>query len=94
MRYTLIGIALALSISFTVSAGEVSDAIKAAKSARKEAIALGFEWRDMGKTIKKAEKAAKAGDDQKAIKLAKIVSGQLHAIRKQAAFAKSAGPKF
>ncbi|MEE9326092.1 MAG: hypothetical protein V3U71_02275 [Cocleimonas sp.] len=94
MRYTPILIALALSINLTVVADETTDAIKAAKLAQKEAIALGFEWRDMGITIKKSEKAAKAGKHQKAIKLAKIISGQIKAIRKQAAIAKSAGPKF
>lgn len=94
MRYTPVLIVLTLLINLTVIADDTTDAIKAAKSAQKEAIALGFEWRDMGKIIKKAEKAAKAGEDQKAIRLAQIVAGQIKAIRKQAAIAKSAGPKF
>ncbi len=47
-----------------------ADAIAAAKAANKKAKSVGFEWRDTGKMIKKAEKALKEGDDAKAIKLA------------------------
>lgn len=75
-------------------AGGAQDAINAAKKAQKEAQSIGFEWTNMGKLIKKAEKAAKAGDDKKAIKLAKTVSTQLVAIKQQAALAKTAGPTF
>ncbi|MGD8782864.1 MAG: DUF4398 domain-containing protein [Thioalkalispiraceae bacterium] len=46
------------------------DAIAAAKQANKEAKAVGYEWRDTGKMIKKAEKALADGDYDKAIKLA------------------------
>jgi len=45
-------------------------AIAAAEAARKKAKSVGGEWRDIGKIIKKAKKALKAGDDKKAIKLA------------------------
>ncbi|MEE9326721.1 MAG: hypothetical protein V3U71_05445 [Cocleimonas sp.] len=79
----------------TVHAGDnATSAIDAAKTARKEAKALGFEWRDMGKLIKKAEAAAKDGKAKKAIKIAKVVSGQLAAIKAQAKVAKTAGPLF
>jgi len=45
-------------------------AIAAAKSANAKAAAEGYEWRDTGKLIKKAEKALKAGKYEDAIKLA------------------------
>ena len=45
-------------------------AIAAAKSANAKAKAEGYEWRDTGKLIKKAEKALKAGKYEEAIKLA------------------------
>ena len=46
------------------------DAIAAAKKANKDAKAVGYEWRDTGKLIKKAEKALADEDYAKAIKLA------------------------
>lgn len=45
-------------------------AIAAAKDANAKAKAEGFEWRDTGKMIKKAEKALKDGKPEEAIKLA------------------------
>jgi len=45
-------------------------AIKAAKAANKKAKAVGFEWRDTGKLITKAEAALKKGDEKTALKLA------------------------
>jgi nucleoid-associated protein YgaU len=47
-----------------------ADAIAAAKAAIAKAKALGWIWRDTEKFLKKAEAAAKKGDDKKAIKLA------------------------
>lgn len=49
---------------------EVTQAIKAASTAKKKAASVGGEWRNTGKFIKKAKKAAKKGDYKKAIKLA------------------------
>jgi hypothetical protein len=85
---------LLLALSTGVMAESAQDAIKAAKAAQKEASSLGFEWRDMGKTIKKAEAAAKEGKDKKAIKLANKITGQIAMIRKQAELGKTAGPTF
>ena len=85
---------LTLALSTGVMAESAMEAIKAAKAAQKEASSLGFEWRDMGKTIKKAEEAAKEGNDKKAIKLANKIAGQIAAIRVQAELAKTAGPTF
>jgi len=94
MKFKLVLATLALSLSTAVMANATQDAIDAARAAQKEAKKLGFEWRDMGKMIKKAEKLAKKGKDKKAIKIANKIAGQIVPIRKQAALAKSAGPRF
>ena len=92
---------LTFVLSTGVNASDINDANKDAKSAinkakaaQKEAAKLGFEWRDTGKIIKKAEAAAKDGKDQKAIQLANSITQQLASVRKQAAIAKTAGPRF
>jgi len=94
MKFKLLLATLTLALSTNVMAENAADAIKAAKAAHKEAKALGFEWRDMGKTIKRAEKAAKEGKDKKAIRLANKIAGQILAIRAQAELSKTAGPTF
>ena len=55
---------------------QAKDAIAAAKKANKEAKAVGYEWRDTAKIIKKAEKALGAEDYNKAIKLANKARSQ------------------
>lgn len=94
MKLKVILAAVTLTFTTGVMADDVSDAIAAAKAAQKEAAALQFEWRDMGKSIKKAEALAKDGKKDKAIKLANKIAKQIEAIRKQAAIAKTAGPRF
>ena len=95
IKLTLATIALSLTtLSTPAMAGGAADAIKAAKDAQKEAKSIGFEWRDMGKMIKKAEALAKDGKEKKATKLANKVAGQLDIIKKQAELAKTAGPTF
>ena len=94
MKFKFLLATLTLALSTTVMAQSADDAINAAKAAQKEAKSLGFEWRDMGKTIKKAEAAAKDGKDKKAIKLANKIAGQIEAIRAQAKLAETAGPTF
>ena len=94
MKLKLALATLALSLTTAAMAGGAADAIKAAKASQKEAKSLGFEWRDMGKMIKKAEALAKDGKEKKAIKIANTVAGQIGMIRKQAALAKTAGPRF
>ncbi len=91
-----------ITLTFVLSTGvnandvntDVKSAINAAKAAQKEAAGLGFEWRDTGKIIKKAEAAAKDGKNQKALKLANTIIDQIASVRKQAAIAKTAGPRF
>ncbi len=94
MKFKFLLATLLLALSTGAMAESAQDAIKAAKAAQKEASSLGFEWRDMGKTIKKAEAAAKEGKDKKAIKLANKITGQIAMIRKQAELGKTAGPTF
>jgi len=94
MKLKVILAAVTLTFTTGVMADDVSDAIAAAKAAQKEAAALQFEWRDMSKSIKKAEALAKDGKKDKAIKLANKIAKQIEAIRKQAAIAKTAGPRF
>lgn len=52
------------------------DAIAAAKKANADAKAVGYEWRDTAKLIKKAEAALADGDYDKAIKLANKAKNQ------------------
>ncbi|GAA0417964.1 hypothetical protein GCM10009133_27930 [Cocleimonas flava] len=94
MKFKFLLASLVLGLSSTAMAGGAQDAIDAAKKAQKEAAAVGMEWRDMGKTIKKAEEAAKDGKEKKAIKLANIVVMQSKESLKQAELAKTAGPRF
>lgn len=98
MRTTLMLVAIAFALSNSVNASEnnkdVTTAINDAKAAQKETAKLGFEWRDTDKIIKQAELAAKDGKNKQAIKLATIIIDQLPAVRKQAAIAKNAGPRF
>ncbi len=67
--------AVAIGCSSTSTDGssleqQAKDAIAAAKKANKEARSVGYEWRDTGKMIKKAEKALGDENYEKAIKLA------------------------
>jgi len=96
MKLKLALATLILSMSSATMAGsaDVQKAIEAARASQKEAKALGFEWRDMGKMIKKAEKLAKKGKNKKAIAIASLVAKEIVPIRKQAALAKTAGPRF
>jgi type II secretory pathway pseudopilin PulG len=77
-------IALALILGGLLVAGTASAAdkaaadaaIAAAKSAQKAAAAVGGEWRDTGKIIKKAEAAAAEGNFADAVKQAKTAEQQ------------------
>jgi len=97
MKLKLVLATLALSLTTLTApamADGAADAIKAAKAAKKEAATAGFEWTTMGKMIKKAEKLAKDGKGKKATKIANQVVAHSKAALKQAALAKSAGPRF
>jgi hypothetical protein len=66
-----------------------SKAITAAITMNNKAKAVNYEWRDTGKLIKKAKKAAKKGHNKKAIKLANKAKSQAALAIKQAAFEKT-----
>ncbi len=65
---------VASSFAASVFAEETADTYKAALETatanQKAAAAVGGEWRDVGKLLKKADEAAKEGDFAKAVKLA------------------------
>lgn len=73
---------LASSLIVGCSVGEMGEgsaaikAISAAKSENSTAKSVGYEWRDTGKMIKAAEKAAISGDTAKAVKLANSAKEQ------------------
>ena len=108
MKKILLPIIIAVSVltTFTTHAAEMMDskhnwnspmsatakAIKDAKSENKKAKKVGFEWRDTGKMIKKANKLAKAGKKGKAVKLANKAKRQAINAQHQALTAKGAGP--
>ena len=63
---------------------EAASAIKSAHDANKKAKAVGYEWRDTGKLLKKAEAAAKKGENESAIKMAnKAKSEAMMAVKQQ-----------
>jgi hypothetical protein len=66
-------------------------AIAAAKASQKAAGAVGGEWRDTGKMIKKAEEAAAAGNYGEAEKLAKKAEAQGKLGKEQALSQKGVG---
>ncbi len=59
-------------------------AVAEATAAKKKAASVGGEWRDIGKFLKKAKKAAKKGKMKKAMKLVKKAKWQAEAGYKQA----------
>ena len=80
--------------SSSMSEAEAKAAIIAAEEQTKLAKSKGAEWRDTGKLIKKANEALKAGDYDKAAKLAEKARNQsLNAIA-QAASQTNAGPRY
>jgi len=91
MKLRIVLAALILSASSTAMASAEQEAINKAKQSHKAAKATGFEWTTMSALIKKAEKAAKDGKAEKAIKLANKVVKQSEAAMVQANTAKTAG---
>jgi hypothetical protein len=72
-------------------AAEFKAAVEKAEAARKKAASVGGEWRDTGKTIKKAKASAEEGDYNKALKLAHDAYRQGELGYKQAMSQKDAG---
>jgi len=73
---------------------DAKDAIAAAEAETKTAKAKGFEWRDTGKMIKKAQEALKNGDIDEAVKLANKAKRQSSNAIAQAADSANAKPNF
>ena len=71
--------------------GSAEAAIAAAKAAQKAAGAVGGEWRDTGKMIKKAEKAAAEGNYANAEKMANKAKAQGELGKAQAMSQKGVG---
>ncbi len=67
------------------------DVLAQALTAQKAAAAAGGEWRDVGDMLTKAAEAAKAGDMEKAMKLAMSAKAQSELGLKQAEAEKDAG---
>lgn len=75
----------------SASADDASKAISAAEAANKKAASVGYEWRDTGKMIKAAQKAAEAKEYAKAVSLATKAEHQgMNAVKQQAEQAKAA----
>jgi len=79
--------------STSANAKDAESAIMAAEHELKRAKAAGNEWRDTGKIIKEAEKSAKDGDFEKAVKLANKAKQQSTNALAQAEEQKNAGPR-
>ncbi len=75
------------------SSGDYDTAKSEAKAAQKKAASVGGEWRDTGKILKQADKAAAAGDTAKAVKLANKAKKQGEMGYQQAMDQANAGPR-
>lgn len=73
---------------------EYLEAHRAAKASLKAASQAGYQWRDSGKILKKAEQAAKKGNYDKAIKLANQAQAQGQLAVAQSKEQVNAGPRF
>ena len=86
-----------LALTATPLALQAANDYEAAKKAAlvqvDKARDVGYEWRDSRQLLKEADAAAKAGDTEKAIELAKKVEAQGKAAVKQAKEQKNAGPR-
>ena len=86
-------LALAISPLAALADNDYEAAKKAALAEVDKARDVGYEWRDSRQLLKEADAAAKAGDTEKAIKLAKKVEEQGKAAVKQAKEQGNAGPR-
>lgn len=94
IRNVVLSLAAAALLAGTVHAASQADYDKAvadATTAVKAAAAAGNEWRDTGKILKKAAKAAKGGNFDKAVKLARKAEFQGKMAEQQAIEQANAG---
>lgn len=87
----LIGSLTVAGTAIAADKGSAEAAIAAAKASQKAAGSVGGEWRDTGKIIKKAEKAAADGNYGDAEKLAKKAEAQGKLGKEQALSQKGVG---
>lgn len=99
MRKLLITLTAAIALTLTACAAgpthtknDATGAIAAAEHETSRAAKKFYEWRDTKKIIKKAKAALKAGDFDKAVKLANKAKAQSSMALKQAAEQANAGP--
>ena len=94
-KLPILASALLLSLSFSVQANPAADAIADAKMSMDKVNKVGYLWRDTGKILKKAEAAAKKGDNDTAVKLARQAEEQAKdAYAQYERYYKDAGPRF
>ena len=87
-------IAMTSPMAFAESAASAKDAIADAHATTKKVAKVGYEWRDTGKMIKKAEEAAAKGDNDAAVKLARKAEEQSKdAYAQYERYYESAGPR-
>lgn len=92
MKKTIITASLSLLLAACASNGgskasadDAARAIAAAEASRQQAAAVGYEWRDTGKFIAAAKKAADANNYEQAISLAEKAEHQsVNAVKQQA----------
>ncbi len=100
MRKLMITLLAAAALTLTACAGsapkhtanDAKGAITAAEHETKRAAKKLYEWRNTRKFIKKAKKALKAGDFDKAVKLANKAKNESTMALKQAKQQMNAGP--
>ena len=91
----VVAIAATSPATFAASAAEAKDAIADAHATTKKVAKVGYQWRDTGKMIKKAEEAAAKGDNDAAVKLAREAEEQSKdAYAQYERYYESAGPRF
>ncbi|MBE9516121.1 MAG: SoxXA-binding protein [Proteobacteria bacterium] len=94
MKKSLIIAALTVALGACATGPDPSTTIAEAEKEIKVAKSMNFLWRDTEKFLKQAKKAQKAGDNEKAGKLAKKALDQAKLAQKQAKDNKNAGPKY
>ncbi len=85
---------LALSACAGTQGPSYEEVVTQAKKEMKVAKSMDALWRDTGKFLKKADKAKKAGDDDKAMKLAKKALKQAQLAQAQGMAEMSAAPYY
>lgn len=98
MKKTIITASLSLLLAACASNGgtkasadDAAQAIAAAETSRQQAAAVGYEWRDTGKFIAEAKKAADDKNYEHAVALAKKAEHQsINAVKQQAEQTKAA----